>query len=92
MYNVHVKKKVKIKADELIIKDEMKSYFTKFDDFLYQAEQDIEYGEAILGYLRYEELRKLNVSQFAELFKRNIAGENFDKMVDELIYKNNVES
>jgi len=92
MYNVHMKKEVKIKAEELIIKDKMKSYFTKFDDFLYQAEQDIEHGEATLGYLRYEELRKLNVRQFAELFERNIAGENFDKMVDELIYKNNVES
>jgi hypothetical protein len=68
----------------------MKSYHTKFDNFLYEAEQNIEHGEAVLGYLRYEEMRKLNVNQFAELFKRNIAGENFDKMVDELIYKNNV--
>ena len=70
----------------------MKSYHTKFDNFLYEAEQNTEHGEAVLGYLRYEELRKLNVNEFTELFKRNIAGENFDKMVDELIYKNNVES
>jgi hypothetical protein len=68
----------------------MKSYHTKFDNFLYDVEQETDHGEAVLGYLRYEELRKLNVNQFAELFKRNIAGENFDKMVDELIYKNNV--
>ena len=68
----------------------MKSYHTKFDNFLYQSEKEIEHEEAVIGYLRYEELRKLNVNQFAELFKRNIAGENFDKMVDELIYKNNV--
>jgi len=33
---------------------------------------------------RYEKLRKLNVRQFAELFERNLRGENFDEMVDAL--------
>lgn len=33
---------------------------------------------------RYEKLRKLNVQQFSELYERNIRGENFDEMVDEL--------
>ena len=39
------------------------------------------------GYLRYEALRKLNVTQFGSLVSRNLAGENFDGMVDELILK-----
>ncbi|HEY6018525.1 MAG TPA: hypothetical protein VIY48_01060, partial [Candidatus Paceibacterota bacterium] len=34
---------------------------------------------------RYEALRLLNPRQFTELYKRNLAGENFDAMVDELI-------
>ena len=38
-----------------------------------------------IGYLRYEALRKLNVRQFAELFARNIRGELFDTLVDELV-------
>lgn len=33
---------------------------------------------------RYEKLRKLNVQQFSALYERNILGENFDEMVDEL--------
>jgi hypothetical protein len=39
----------------------------------------------IHGWLRYEALRKLNVMEFAGLFERNIRGENFDEMIDELI-------
>ena len=42
----------------------------------------------ILGYLRYETLRKMNPQQFAELHKRNLNGENFDMMVDAIIIKN----
>jgi len=34
---------------------------------------------------RYEELRKMNPRQFAELYERNLHGENFDVMVDELV-------
>ena len=34
---------------------------------------------------RYEALRLLNARQHAELRERNLAGENFDAMVDELI-------
>lgn len=41
-----------------------------------------------LSYLRYEALRKLNPRQFSELHARNLQGENFDRMVDELIVKN----
>jgi len=41
--------------------------------------------ELALGYLRYEALRKLNPREFSALVTRNIEGENFDKMVTELI-------
>lgn len=34
---------------------------------------------------RYEVLRKLNPRQFAELYQRNIKGESFDRLVDELV-------
>ena len=43
--------------------------------------------ELALGYLRYEALRKLNPRQFSALNKRNMAGENFDEMVDEMVVK-----
>ncbi len=41
--------------------------------------------ELALGYLRYEALRKLNPRQFKEIHLRNIKGERFDDMVDNLI-------
>ena len=38
-----------------------------------------------LGYVRYEKLRLLNASQYAELNRKNLAGEGlFDDLVDEL--------
>jgi hypothetical protein len=38
-----------------------------------------------LSHQRYEKLRRLNVPQFAEIFRRNIEGEkSFDELVDEL--------
>lgn len=40
-----------------------------------------------LGYLRYEALRKLNPRDFVDLRARNLHGENFDEMVDELVLK-----
>lgn len=42
-----------------------------------------------LGYLRYEALRKLTPRQFSELYMRNLKGENFDQMINELIVKEN---
>jgi hypothetical protein len=42
-------------------------------------------AELTQGYLRYEALRKLNSRQFQELNQRNLAGENFDEMVDQLV-------
>ena len=41
-----------------------------------------------IGALRYEVLRKLNPRQYAELYKRNMDGENFDDMVDALMMTN----
>ncbi len=43
--------------------------------------------ELALGFFRYEALRKLKPLQFEELHNRNLHGENFDGMVDELIIK-----
>lgn len=42
-----------------------------------------------LGYLRYEALRKLAPRQFSDLHKRNLKGENFDAMVDEMVLSKN---
>lgn len=38
-----------------------------------------------LAYLRYEVIRKLNPRDFTVLFDRNLSGENFDSMIDEMI-------
>jgi hypothetical protein len=43
------------------------------------------YTCAYTGYRRYEAIRKLNPQQFAELYARNLKGERFDDLVDELI-------
>ena len=51
------------------------------------AKNCFRYRELALGFLRYEALRKLNSRQYEELHKRNLNGENFDGMVDELIVK-----
>ena len=38
-----------------------------------------------LGYIRYEKLRLLNPREYAELSRKNLAGEGlFDDLVDEL--------
>jgi hypothetical protein len=38
-----------------------------------------------LGYIRYEKLRLLNARQYAELSRKNLAGEGlFDDLVDKL--------
>lgn len=44
-------------------------------------------SELARGYVRYEALRKLNPREFAELNRRNLAGERFDDLVDELVVK-----
>jgi hypothetical protein len=55
----------------------------KIDNLRQKDPHDLD--DWIHGWLRYEALRKLNVMEFAGLFERNIRGENFDEMIDELI-------
>lgn len=46
---------------------------------------EVPWPRLALGYIRYEKLRLLNVHQYAELSKRNLAGEGtFDDLVDQL--------
>lgn len=41
--------------------------------------------ERAKGWLRYEVLRTMDIHRFTELVNRNVAGENFDEMVDQII-------
>jgi hypothetical protein len=41
--------------------------------------------ELAIGFIRYEALRKLNALEYANLCRRNRAGERFDDLVDGLI-------
>lgn len=41
--------------------------------------------ERAKGWLRYEVLRTMDIRRFTELVNRNVAGENFDEMVDQII-------
>lgn len=43
--------------------------------------------ELALGFLRYEALRKLNARQYGELIWLNLAGENFDGLIDEIVVR-----
>ena len=52
-----------------------------------QAMSERDPRELALGYLRYEELRKLGPASYAELCRRNYYGKNFDEMIDQLITK-----
>lgn len=38
----------------------------------------------LVGWQRYEKVRKLNLVEIAELYKRNLKGERLDDMVDAL--------
>lgn len=62
----------------------------KLDNLIHKTKWSEDDDDLTLGFLRYEELRKLNVRQFSELIERNLAGENFDEMIDELIIKNRI--
>jgi len=39
--------------------------------------------QALLGYLRYEKLRKMSPLQFGDFFSRCLTGEKFDDIIDE---------
>lgn len=43
--------------------------------------------ELALGWLRYEALRQVSPRMFAEMSKRNLAGEFFDDIVTEVLLK-----
>lgn len=62
--------------------------FTPLEIAEYEALQKLVRGqmpdELARGFARYETLRRLNPKQFAEVYARNLAGENFDQMVDAL--------
>lgn len=38
-----------------------------------------------LGYLRYEALRRLHPPEYKALHEKNLAGQRFDDMVDDLV-------
>ena len=52
---------------------------------IWKVRHRIKNHDVCLGYLRYEAVRKLNAADFAQIHMRNISGENFDTMIDELI-------
>lgn len=53
------------------------------------AQNEENFDEYKKGHSRYEALRRCSIAQFTELHLRNIAGENYDAMVDELVNKSN---
>ena len=62
-----------------------------FPDNIRIARDDHESGKVnhfqdiVLGWQRYEKVRKLNPHQFTEIWKKNLAtGVHFDKLIDEL--------
>lgn len=64
----------------------------KLDSLILNARLTHNDRELILGFLRYETIRRLNPRQFAELHRRNIKNhENFDEMIDGLIEKNYID-
>jgi hypothetical protein len=58
---------------------------SRFYELFKRTLKEVESGQLAIGWLRYEALRRLNPHQFTDLHKRNIAGENFDAMVDQLV-------
>lgn len=58
----------------------------KLRDLICRTVEERYEAEMALGFLRYEELRKLNAKQFAALHASNIKGEGrFDDLVDAMI-------
>ena len=41
--------------------------------------------ELVIGWLRYNALRRLNAEQYKQLVSKSLTGRNFDDMVDELV-------
>ena len=51
------------------------------------AERSPTLNDLALGWLRYETLRRFNSAKYAEIQKRNLNGENFDRMIDDELLK-----
>ena len=62
---------------------------TTIEKLVFKACADRHPVELALGFVRYEALRKVSPRQHAELHRRNLAGEHFNDLVDELIEQNN---
>ncbi len=58
------------------------------DELIEKAIDDNMQKRLALGFLRYEAVRKLDARQYTDLQRRSLNGERFDKMIDELIIKN----
>lgn len=43
--------------------------------------------ESAKGWLRYEKMRTLNIQQLSQLQRRNLEGETWDDMIDQLVAK-----
>ncbi len=50
---------------------------------IYEAAERLE--ELLLAHNRYEAVRKCSPRKFSELYDRNMKGERFDTLIDELI-------
>jgi hypothetical protein len=54
------------------------------EDVLMEQAQSCTVGDLLVAVIRYNALRRIGPTKFAELHKRNLAGENFDTMVTQL--------
>lgn len=63
----------------------MGKYDTKIYEKAMNAFDCLGVYECARGYLRYEEMRKLSPLKISELHMRNLNGERWDDMIDELI-------
>ena len=57
----------------------------EYEKINYNQQSTVRY---LRSHLRYETLRNLNLLQIAKLQRRNLEGENFDGMIDEIIIAN----
>jgi hypothetical protein len=63
----------------------MGKYDAKIYETAMNAFDDLGAYKCARGYLRYEEMRKLSPLKISELHIRNLEGEQWDDMIDELI-------
>lgn len=61
---------------------------TPLNRLIIDTAEEMSVTNLALGFLRYEAMRKLSPNALAELNKRNIRGEWFDDMIDQLVLDN----